>query len=52
MLHPPKIGGPRCREMVEHNLCVHWKQRREMHEQIEEPDGEQFLQDIAAEHIR
>ena len=23
-----------------------------MHEQIEEPDGEQFLQDIAAEHIR
>lgn len=52
MLHQAKIGGPRWREMVEHNLCVRWKQRREMHEQIEEPDGEQFLQDIAAEHIR
>ena len=44
MLHQPKISTPRWTEMVEHNLCVRWKQRRELHEQ-REVDGEQLLQD-------
>ena len=52
MLHQPKISTPQWTEMVERNLCVHWKQRRELNEQREGLDGEQLLQDTAAEDIQ
>ena len=52
MLHQPKISTPRWTEMVERNLCVHWKQRRELNEQREGLDGKQLSQDTAAEDIQ